>query len=198
MPDTGVCLSRGSVILITEPQRGCCLPWQSGTSGESGTHLMNRITSRLLSTAAVGLVAASIVAIAPAAQAVEPSGELVGTWVEHEVTAKIVDNTFKVRPGSSYTFDIVITNSGAETETVDIDQRFITPGRATVTDPGSLVQGASGLTGQVTVGAGETVKVPVTVKAYSGIGHLVNHVRIQSSDNTNSWLAWDTNIITNL
>lgn len=159
---------------------------------------MNRITSRLVSTAAVGLVAASIVAIAPAAQAAEPTGELVGTWVEHEVTAKIVDDVFKVRPGSTYDFTIVIRNDGAETETVDISQRFLTPDRATVTDAGVLVQGADGLTGQVTVGAGETVSLPVTVKANSTLGILNNHVRIQSSDNTNSWLAWDTNLITNL
>lgn len=155
---------------------------------------MNRTTSRLLSTAAVGLVAASIVAIAPAAQAAEP---IAGGDV-HEVTAKVVDNTFKVRPGSTYQFEIVITNDGAETETVDIAQRFFNPERATVTDSGSLVQEASGLTGQVTVGAGETISLPVTVKANSTLGTLYNEVRIQSSDSTHDWLAWDTNLITNL
>lgn len=107
-----------------------------------------------------------------------------------------MDDIFEVKAGSEYEFSIVITNSGQRAETVDVEQLFLTPERATVTDGGVLTARANGLTGTVTVEAGQTVTLPVEVHVSDTLGNLDNDVRVTPTD-ARSWLAWDTNVIVN-
>jgi len=153
---------------------------------------MKKHASKIAAIAAAGLVAATVVAIAPAAQAAESATGRVGS----QVTARIVDDIFEVKTGSEYEFSIVITNSGQRAETVDVEQMFLAPERATVTDGGVLTAGANGLTGTVTVEAGQTVTLPVEVHVSDTLGNLDNDVRVTPAD-ARSWLAWDTNVIVN-
>lgn len=147
---------------------------------------------KFLSIAAAGLAATAVVALAPAAQAAETTS----TTVTHQVSARIVDGTVKVLPGSSYEFSIVVRNDGAQAETVAVKQAFLQSDRATVVDAGGLTATATGATGTVVVPAGETVTIPVEAKVGSTLGNLNNSVTVQSTAGGSSWLAWDANVIT--